>query len=237
MKTPSEVVCDSSSIIALSEVCLLGLLSKFSAEGVKFYIPVGVRKEIVDTPITTKSFRLEATRIHGAIVKGDLVVLDKGDLSGKILEMANEILNLSNNLFSCEGRPIHLLDYGEADALALALTIGCPTILVDEKTTRLLIENPMGLHESLQTRIGKQVATAQKNLSQLADLLKPLSVLRSAELVSVGYLKGHLEAVSCGDKGRDLLFGALFAIKENGCSISENEIREYVEMLAPAGNV
>ncbi len=235
MKEGGLIVCDSSSIIALSEVCFLGVISKFAEAGARFYIPVGVRKEVVDTPITTKSFRLEAVRISGAIAKGNITVIDKPEMAAQVHEKSNLIMNLANNLLSARGKPIHLIDYGETEALALALVIGCPTILVDEKTTRLLIENPRGLHDSLENRLGVQIEVNERALSELSGMLSGLCAIRSCELVSVGYTRGYLDAFAPKGtvSGRNLLFGALFAVKENGCSISEAEIREYLEMLAP----
>lgn len=232
MKQQKEVVCDSSSIIAISEVCLLSLVSEFAKRGVKFYIPVGVRKEVVDTPITTKSFRLEAVRIASAIARGDISVIDKEELAQATHDKANLVMSLANSLFSCNGRPIHLIDYGECDAIALALEIGCGTLMVDEKTTRLLIENPQALHDSLETRIGRPVSTNHESLGKLSDLLAPLSAIRSSELVAVGFSEGILASLYKDQAGRDVLFGALYAVKENGCSIGEVEVREYLDLLS-----
>lgn len=234
-KKLKELVCDSSSIIALAEVCLLDLVSEFSRSGVKFYIPIGVRKEIIDTPISTKSFRLEAVRISSLVERGQISVIDKEEVAAKAREIGGRVMALANSLFHCEGRPIHLIDYGEADAIGLALSIGCSTILVDEKTTRLLIENPLALHESLEMRTGKTVGIAKERLAELSTALSGLSAIRSAELVAVGFLNGALKKVCMNERGHDLLFGALVAVKENGCSISEAEIGEYVELLAPGG--
>ncbi|MFH0961790.1 MAG: hypothetical protein V1820_03845 [archaeon] len=230
-----ELVCDSSSIIALAEVCLLELFSEFTKSGVKFYIPIGVRKEVIDTPISTKSFRLEAVRISSLAERGDLSVIDKEEIAGKAREIGGRVMALANGIFHAEGRPIHLIDYGEADAIGLALAIGCGTILVDEKTTRLLIEAPLTLHESLEMRTGKKIGISKENLSELSAALSSLSAIRSAELVAVGFTNGALKKVCCNERGHDLLFGALIAVKENGCSISEAEIGEYVELLAPRG--
>jgi len=233
-KARSEVVCDSSSIITLAEVCLLDVLSEMSRSGVKFYIPMGVKKEIVDTPISTKSFRFEAVRISNLIEKGVLTLIDKENVSAEAREIGGKIMAVANSVFSCEGRPIHLIDYGECDALGLALSIGCETILVDEKTTRLLIENPDALRQSLESRMGKRVDVSKAKLSELSSVLSGLSAIRSAEIVSVAFEGGLFRKVCCSANGKDVLFGALVAIKENGCSISEKEIEEYVSLLVPA---
>ncbi len=233
-KVRSEVVCDSSSIITLAEVCLLDVLSEMARSGAKFYIPLGVKKEIVDTPISTKSFRFEAVRILNLIEKGVLTLIDKENVSAEAREIGGKIMEVANSIFSCEGRPIHLIDYGECDALGLALSIGCETILVDEKTTRLLIENPDALRQSLESRMGKRVDTSRDKLSELSSVLSSLSAIRSAEIVAVAFEEGLFKKVCCNAHGKEVLSGALVAIKENGCSISEKEIEEYLSMLVPA---
>lgn len=232
-KIPREVICDASSIIALAEVCLLEIVTAFSDSGVKFYVPVGVRKEIVDTPISTKSFRLEAIRIDSLIKRGEISVIDKEEVAARAREEGGKVMALANSIFSCNGNPIHLIDYGESDAIGLAITTGCRLLLVDEKTTRLLIEDPKALQESLELRMGKKISVSESKLKALSEALSGISAIRSAELVAVGYSNGFLKKVCFNERGRDLLFGALVAVKENGCSITEKEIEDYLNLLAP----
>ena len=67
MRRMEKIICDASSLISLSENCLLGILPKLGAE---FVIPMGVKKELVDKPLKVDEFQLKALRLRKAIETG-----------------------------------------------------------------------------------------------------------------------------------------------------------------------
>ena len=73
MKT---IVLDSSSIISLATNDLLWLLRDLkNFADVRFLIPENVKKELVDNPLNTKYYKLEAIMINNYISQGLLQVL------------------------------------------------------------------------------------------------------------------------------------------------------------------
>jgi len=210
--------CDSSSIIALSENCLLWLLDKFDAE---FWIPPYVKKEIMDNPITTKKYGFEAMR-NGLIIGNVIKVVETNE------RLRDKIINVGNRLLRAEGRFLRIIHCGEADALALAIEKGLKGILVDEKNTRLMIENPEALRRIVEKRIGKRVEINWEAVREIQRMTKGLRIIRSAEIVTIAVKRGIL---NWPYSKKELLKNALYALKFSGCAITEKEIIELVNSL------
>lgn len=215
-----QVVCDSSSIITLSTNCLLWLLDKFEVD---FLIPIYVRKEIMDNPINTKKYAFEAMRNGLAI--GKTLRVEKTDV-----ELRDKIIHLSNSLFMHKGRSIEIIQAGEADALALAIEKGVKTLLVDEKNTRLLIEDKELLRKVVERRTGRTIEINRQAASEIEKMFKELKVIRTSEIVAVAIKRGLLDWPY---PKKELLRGALTAMKLSGCAISSEEIVEIVNIMAP----
>lgn len=235
-----DIVCDSSSIITLSSHGLLHLFHDFSKNGtVRFFIPESVKKEIVDAPLSTRRFKFAAIRVMEALDSGWIKTVEDGELSKITHAAATRIMNQANLIFTINNRPIKIIQFGEAEALAMARAIGARTILVDERATRLIIEDPAALRETIQKRTGKDV---QMNLGPVKDLrneLDGLRVIRSAEMAIIGLERGFLD-FHLGTKHRtdlnaknELLLAILYALKDAGCALKENEINEYFKMEHP----
>ncbi|TRO61965.1 hypothetical protein E2P64_00315 [Candidatus Bathyarchaeota archaeon] len=217
MKT---VVCDSSSIITLSSNCLLWLLGKFEVE---FLIPVYVRKEIMDNPINSKRYAFEAMR--NGLQIGKTLRVEKTDV-----ELRDKIISLANTFYMHKGRPIEIIQAGEADALALAIEKGVKTLLVDEKNTRLLIEDKELLRKVVEKRTGRGIEINRDSANEIEKMFKDINVIRTSELVAVAVKRGVLDWPY---PKKELLRGVLTAMKLSGCSISSEEIAETVNMMAP----
>ena len=215
-----KVVCDSSSIIALSMNCLLWLLGKFKAE---FYIPLYVRKEIFDVPVSSPKYGFEAMR-NGLAIGNILKV------RGTNVKLRKKVMDLGNSLLKVEGRPIQIIHAGEADAIALALSEGIDTFLVDEKNTRFMIENREILRESIQRRMHKKVEIDREVEKEIVKLMGHLKVIRSTEILAVAVKRGILDWPYTK---KDLLRNALYALKFSGCAITEAEIVELVNLVVP----
>ncbi len=228
-----KIICDSSSIITLADNCLFYIVEALSRKGTDFLIPVAVKKEIFNTPISTRKFKFEAVRVGEAIRKGWLKVYDSEKPKREVRKIANKIMDASNELFFVGRKPLRLIQYGEAEALALARVIGVNTILVDEKNTRMIIENPEAMAEFIGRRIGKNVSVNRNALKALKHELRGLEVIRSVEVVMVALEQGlldHYVQKNDGTSKKDLVLGLLYALKKSGCAISEDEIREYYRM-------
>lgn len=213
----NKVVCDSSSIISISENCLLGLLPKFRTE---FVVPKGVEKEIVDKPLRVNEFEFKALRLKEAIKDGLISVLDVPGVS----ERANQILAEANSLFQPR---VKILHEGEAECLALLELIGGKTLMIDERTTRLLIEDPLSLGNFIQHRTSFKVRMNEELALDFSERFSNVNVIRSTELVAVAYERGFLDKFGDGH----LLHASLYALKFAGCAIAKKEIDEYLRLL------
>jgi predicted nucleic acid-binding protein len=214
------VSCDSSSIITLSTNCLLWLLDKFDAE---FLIPVYVRKEIIDNPRHTRKYAFEALR-NGLMVGNGLRV-EKTDA-----KLRNKITELSNTLYMHKGKPIEIIQAGEADALALAVEKDIKTLLVDEKNTRLLLEDKELLRQVVQKRTHRNIEVNGGVAKELDHMLEGINAIRSSELVAVAIKRGILDWPY---PKKELLNSTLTAIKFGGCAITSEEITEITNIIAP----
>ena len=214
-----RIVCDSSSLIALSSTCLTWILDKFEVD---FLIPHYVRKEIIDNPMNSKRYSFDAMR-NGLLI-GSTLKVEKTDP-----KLRDKIIKLSNSLLVHKGKPIEIIQYGEADALALAISEKIDAVLVDEKNTRLLIENIEILKRVVQKRTRKTITINDAVAREMSSMLGHLKVLRSTELVAVAIKRGLLDWPY---PKKDLARSILRALKYSGCSISSGEILELANIIA-----
>ncbi len=143
-------------------------------------------------------------------------------------KLRDKIIKLSNSLLLHKGKPIEIIQYGEADALALAISEKIEGVLVDEKNTRLLIENIDILKKVVQKRTRKEITINDSVARELKNMLGNLKVLRSTELVAVAIKRGLLDWPY---PKKDLARSILRALKYNGCSISSGEILELANII------
>lgn len=224
-KTTEEKILlfDSSTLISLA---MNGLFEEFktlkkSFSG-KFIITKEVKQEIVDNPIKIKRFELEALKIEEMIQQKILELPNSiGIDEKKITEKTFELMKIANNTFISEGVGIKLIDVGETSCVALSQILsekGVQNILaVDERTTRMLSENPENLRNIMQKRLHTKINIKNENLK----FFKNLKFIRSTELIYVAYKKGIISI-----KSKNTLDALLYALKFKGCSISDEEIEE-----------
>ncbi|MBD3304299.1 hypothetical protein GF343_04070 [Candidatus Woesearchaeota archaeon] len=223
------VLFDAGPIISLTTNNLLWLLEplkeKFNGE---FYLTEGVRKEIVEKPIKTKKFKFEALQVQHMIEKGVLKVIS----SDKIKGTAEHLLDLSSSIFYVHGNPLKPLQLGELECLAAARIMNIPYIVVDERVTRLLLENPGQLEELLEKRMHADVHVKSAKLAKLHKEVAGVKLIRSFELVAIAYELGLLDRylVKIPKARKQLLQAVLWGIKLNGCSVGHKEIDEVVSL-------
>ncbi len=213
-----SLVTDSSSIISLASSCLLWVLPKMN---VNLIIPGEVFRESVERPQKIRRFMFESDRVNLLIKKGviQIVSADK--------HLVNKIESLVNNLLFFKKHPLKIMHRGEIECLAVLIEQKRKHLLVDERTTRLLVENIDALKNYIQSRTGYHLRINQRVRSELEDMFYDTRVFRSSELVVYAYEKGLFR-----EYGRNVLEHVLWAVKFGGCSITAQEIQEYTTLFA-----
>ncbi|MCD6522198.1 MAG: hypothetical protein J7K68_00460 [Candidatus Diapherotrites archaeon] len=215
-----EIVCDASSLISLSDNCLLWILNELEAS---FLVPHSVKLEIVDYPLQSKRFELKALRLNEAITDGVLKVIHEP----RVRNRANEILRLANSVFKYGGHTVKIIHKGEAETIALMKEKGYQTLLIDERTTRLLIEDIYALKKYIESRTGFRIKMNREIVKDLQKKLRDIRVVRSGDLVAYAYEQGLLDRYGT----KEALKATLYGVKYAGCAITNEEIEQYVKML------
>lgn len=232
-----DLVCDASSIITLSTNCLLWILKplKKYMEG-NFYIPLSVQKELINIPLKSNKYRFEALRVVNAIENENILVFNDEKHIDNITKDADRIQSWANSIFITKKKKnITLFHIGEAQAIALTKHLNTNALLIDEKTTRLLIEAPDMLKNIIQKRSKTKITVNEHALEQFTQYIENMSIIRSSELAMVAYEKGvfnnFLQSHVFNRRfDEELINGVLFAIKNSGCAITKKEIEEYIEI-------
>lgn len=225
-----SIIFDSGPIISFSVNNLLWVLKPLSDlfKG-DFFITEGVKKELVDNPFSGKRFKFEALQVEKLIEDGVLKVALHADLKN----LSEKLLFIANNSFSVNGNPLHLFQYAEIETVAFAILSEAQAVVVDERATRSLIENPESLRSIMERRLHKPVRANNKNIAEFRSITKNLKVIRSTEMISVAFEQGLLNkyVVNIPNSRRELLDSVLWGLKLNGCAISENEINELINAV------
>ena len=192
-----------------------------------FYITDLVKKELVDTPLNkTKRFKFEALQVLHYIENGTLEIIETDKAK------TEKLLSIANNCFKAYGHGMSLLHDAEVSAIALYLQKNADAFVVDEKTTRLLIENPNKLHNILKHNLHTNVEENKYNIRQFRDITKSVKMIRSVELATIAYEKGLLERylTQIPEAKKTLLESVLWGVKLNGCAVSKREIEQILKI-------
>ncbi len=223
------IVFDSSSIISLSMNNLLwvlaGMKKHYSGE---FFIPEEIKREVVDVPLNSKTYGLKALQVREQINSGVLRLYRKRDY----LEFAERVGLLVNNMFYAFGNPVKLMHSGEISALALAKMINADALAVDERSTRVIIENPLLLKYLLEKKLHTKIEVNMENVRELTGLISGMGVIRSSEICFVANEFGLFRNLNTTISKLKVLDAVLWAVKVNGCSISAKEIEDMKRGVA-----
>jgi hypothetical protein len=221
------IIFDASTLISFAMNGLLPELKSLKEifEG-KFIITDQVKKEVIDRPITTKRFELEALKIKELLEEKVFEMPESlGIKNEEVLQRTQELTDIANNTFEANGEMIHLVDFGESSCLALSKMLtkkGIKNVIaVDERTIRMLGEKPENLKNLFQKKLKTKIKTNLQNYVHF----KEFKFIRSSELVYIIYKKGLVKL-----KGPMVLDALLYALKFKGCSISYDEIREIEKL-------
>jgi predicted nucleic acid-binding protein len=221
------IVFDAGTVISLAINSLLWLLEPLKKKfGGEFYITKAVKYELVDRPIKSKKYKLEAVMIKSLIRKGVIKVYE-----GDLLVKTNRILGFSNKLYSSNQGYLNLVQLGEVESLALVNEINADAFMVDERTIRMMVENPKNLLNLLTKKLHSKIGMNKDNLKMFQKEVGKVSILRSSELVVLAYEYGLLDKyITSYEEEKDLLEGVLWGTKLRGCSISVDEIKDIVKL-------
>jgi len=226
-QTSKAIIFDSGTLISFSMNGLLDVLKDLKGifKG-KFIITEGVKKEIIDKPLTIKRFELEALKIKQLLEEGVIELPEAmGIGNDEINRGAEEILDVANKTFFSGGKDITIIHFGEAESLSLSKILtkrGIDNVIaIDERTTRVLVEKP----DNLKKLLGKKLHTQINSKKENYKFFQGYKIIRSPELAYVAYKKG---LIKINDKM--LLDALLYAMKFKGAAISGDEIREILKI-------
>ena len=222
---PREIILDSSTLISISEKCMSKIITQLSEkEGIVFIIPESVYYESVKHPMEIKRFEFNAIRINEMVKKG-IIKIANSDAALK--ETMEKIKECANSIYHFDGQSLHILHDGECEMLALAKNRNVNVLAVDERTTRMLVENPQPLRNFLARRYGTNLKIDSFHMDLFKQYVSGISViLRSVELISLAYDRNCFDGEL--PTSPEALESALFALKYAGCAVSADEILRYM---------
>ena len=217
-------VFDSSSLISISQSCLINLLRGLKGQGnITFAVPKSVFLEVVENPLRIKRFELNAVRLQKAFEQGWLEVKA---LDSEHSALAEEIGAKANHLLYMDRKPITLIHRAEMESLALLKQLDSNLLVIDERTTRTIIESPKQIKGLIERRKNRSVDLNEKNADALQRMFSSLNIVRSAEFVALAFERKLLEADL--PLSRQSLEAALYAVKYAGCAVSSAEIEKFM---------
>jgi hypothetical protein len=229
--TSKAIIFDSGVLISFSMNGITDIIKKLkgSFKG-KFLITSEIKKEVIDTPLKIKRFKLEALKVKKLLDEGVIEMPSSlGIENSEVTEGTKRILEVVNKAFEGNGEDIHLIDLGESSGIALSEILnekGIKNVIaIDERTTRVLVENPENLRKFLEKKLHVKISLKKENL----EFLKEIRVIRSPELIYVAYKKGLIEL-----EDSSALDALLHAVKYKGASISDSEIDEMKKLAEQA---
>lgn len=214
------LIFDSGPLINFSMTGNLHILKKLHTSfGGEFLITKEVKEEIIDRPLNIKRFKLGALRLKDLFDRGIIKYADINEAQvNELRDYRNKLMERANNTFKSKKKSIHLIDKGEAAALALCKILGGNVpLVIDERTTRMLVENPKNLRKLLEKKLHKNIKANPENY----ELFKNFKIIRSTELLYVAFKKGMFVL-----KNKELFDALLYSAKINGVSISEAEVEK-----------
>jgi len=221
------LIFDSGPLINLSMNGLLYILEDLKKDfNGKFLITEFVKREVIDKPMNIQKFELGAVRIQDLI---DKKVLEMPSSLGinpeRLASDSAKLMDTANHSVRIRSQPINIVSDAEMSCIALAnelkkQKIEC-LIAIDERTTRILSENPIELEGIMSEKLNHQVDIDVRNLKDFQNI----KFIRSSELAYVAYKKGII-----GLRGKNVLEALVYATKFKGAAISFDEMNELKKM-------
>jgi len=221
-----KIVFDSGVLIGFSETCYLSLLHPLREAIGEFIITEKVKYECIGKVENIMRFKLSSIRIAQEITSQVFTVQPN---SKKLEDATFKIMELTNSMILVRNKPITIIQFGEAECLALLGLTDANYLAVDERTTRMLVEQPHSLIEIIKRKYNtNDVCLDEKKYLQFKEIIGPVTVVRTVDLFA--YAQKHKMLSSEFDNPENLKAG-LYALKIKGCSVSFEEIDEYIRSL------
>ncbi len=219
-----NIVCDSSALISLADTCNISSLNFLSQRGLNFIVTPAVRAEIVSRPLTIRKYAFSAVRLQKSLAEGSLKLISSHTLN----EQTKKILEVANSLIYVANKPLDLIQLGEAECLAIFASASAKALLIDEKTTRMLIESPMQLKDTIESEYRQKATVDKSRLEEFSKLTQGITCLRSSELLAFALKQGFFDEY--GQNKREAFVAAVYSLREAGCGLTSAEIVEYEKM-------
>jgi len=191
----------------------------------KFLITKQVKYEVVDRPLGIQKFELGALMVRNLIDSGVIEMSSSSGISDETIEIGTkEFMQKANHSLSYKGNWMQVVSDAEMSCLALSRELGKKDvecmIAIDERTTRMLCEDPKKLTDIMSNKMHQKIKLAARNYSP-----KDFKFIRSTELVYVAFKKGYVNI-----KGKEALEALLYATKFHGSSVSFEEIEQLKKL-------
>lgn len=222
------LIFDTSTVISLATNNLLWTLENLKKQfNGTFMVPESVHRELVDNPLKSKRYKLEALIIQELFDIGLFKIYN----NDKIKKLTDKFLNMTNTTFMTKSNYIKIIDLAELESLVLADYFKVDGYVVDERTIRLLVEDPLLIANILRDKLHTKININYDNIDILKKEFGVVKILRSVELMLIAYKSGLFNRYIKKNKEKDFLDGLLWGLKLRGCSITENEIKELLNLF------
>lgn len=226
MKPEKYLIFDAGPLISLTMNGLLPLIEKMKEAypNTAFVLTPQVKREVIDKPMKIKKYMLEAVKITHLLEKG--ILQDSKDFldNNTLAKETARFIKVSNEVIRANGKKVEIVHEGEASCMAFAKLIQKENLIViDERTTRLLSEDPQNIASIMERRIHSPVEIIEAKLSEFKDL----RYIRSSELVYLA-LKNNLLDLN---KDKETLLALMYGLKYKGTAITMQEIEEMKNLL------
>ena len=222
------LIFDTGGIISLAMNGLLYILKelKKNFDG-KFVITKQVKEELVDVPLNIKKYQLEALTISQLIFEKVLespsvIGIDENEINSE----TSRFMEIANNMFTAQNERMKIVSKAECSCITLSILLTRKNIdnliSIDERTARMLCENPENLKELFSRKLHTPIKINYKKATDIE-----CKIIRSSELVYTAFKKGLINIKD----GRELLDAVLYAVKYKGCAISKEEIEEIKNLI------
>ena len=140
------------------------------------------------------------------------------------------LLDLVNSIYRVRGKDPEVFHKGEIESVVLANHKNSNAIVIDERSMRLLLEDPKRLTQLLSRKLHSKVKINKNSLDEFKSKTKNIKVIRSTELALMAYEFGLLNHFLKHHGKEDLLDAILWGLKTRGCAITPHEIDDYVRI-------
>lgn len=216
-----DLIFDSSALISIGNSGIIDIFEEFKKRNpnINLYITESVHNETIDIKDKVKKYSWVAIQYEYLIKKGIFKLIPNSQLKNQ------NINNICNDIFSTKHGKLEILQKGELDSVSFAKDKNA-VLVIDEIITRWLIENPLKLHELMESRYKEKVIINKQNLNNANSILKNLPVIRSVDFIAFAIKKGYFEKYL--KYNLDFKKSLLYSLKYSGCATTYEEIDSYV---------